>query len=153
MHGALAAALEREHREIDDAIASYLDDVAAGKTSAELLARAMAALRRHIYVEEEFVFPPLREAGLVAPIMVMVREHARLWQALDTLDRQLAEDSANVGLIGELTALLDAHNLKEERIVYPQATAVLSPDVDRELTDFLDTGTMPDGWVCEGARS
>lgn len=54
----LAAALEREHHEIDAGIAAFT----AAPGDWQPLARAIRALRRHIYLEEEFLFPLLREA-------------------------------------------------------------------------------------------
>jgi hemerythrin HHE cation binding domain-containing protein len=54
----LAAALEREHHEIDAGIAAFT----AAPGDRQPLARVIRALRRHIYREEEFLFPLLREA-------------------------------------------------------------------------------------------
>jgi hypothetical protein len=56
-------------------------------------------------------------------------------------------------LCAELTSRLDTHNAKEEAIVYPQADATLSGSTGVELTTFLESGRMPDGWVCERARA
>jgi regulator of cell morphogenesis and NO signaling len=83
----LAAALEREHHEIDAGIAAFT----AAPDSPQPLVRAIRALRRHIYLEEEFLFPLLREAeaGLTAPVFVMLREHAQIWATLDSLEREL----------------------------------------------------------------
>ena len=47
---------------------------------------------------------------------------------------------------------LQSHNEKEEPI-YPQADTVLQADARERLLAFLDSGAMPDGWVCERARS
>ncbi|MGH3292466.1 MAG: hemerythrin domain-containing protein [Trebonia sp.] len=71
----LAAALEREHHDIDQGIAAFT----ASPGDPHPLVRAARALRRHIYLEEEFLFPPLGEAepALRAPVFVMLREHAR----------------------------------------------------------------------------
>ena len=152
----LAAALEREHREIDQGIETFTTGLAAGDSQTESLRRAMDALRRHIYLEEEFLFPPLRQAGLVPPIFVMVREHGQLWKTLETLDTALGEKSPDASVpqvCAELAAQLQAHNSKEEPIIYPQADAVLTPAASAQLKAFLDAGQTPDGWVCQGARS
>src|SRR5579875_3797472 len=87
--GALAAALEREHREIDRGIEAFLADRERGQGHVEPLRRAMEALRRHIFLEEEFVFPSLQAAGLVAPIFVMLREHGEIWDTLEVIEAQL----------------------------------------------------------------
>lgn len=152
----LGAALEREHREIDEGIEEFRSGLAAGVRKTEPLTRAAGALRRHIYLEEEFLFPPLRAAGLMAPLFVMVREHGEMWRTLDTLQAKLADGSASAPVLdtcGQLVAGLESHNSKEEAIIYPQADVVLSASVTAELRAFLDSGSMPDGWVCQGAQS
>jgi DNA-binding transcriptional ArsR family regulator len=70
----LAEALKREHREIDDGIAAF----SASPADTRPLTRAIWALRCHIYLEEEFLFPLSGEAepALRAPVFVMLREHA-----------------------------------------------------------------------------
>lgn len=47
-------------------------------------------LRRYIYLEEAFVFPPIRKAGMIMPIFVMTREHGELWRTTDFLADLLA---------------------------------------------------------------
>ena len=153
--GTLSAALEREHREIDAGVDAFRVGVARGETSAEPLLKAIAALRRHIYLEEEFVFPPLRAAGMVPPIFVMLREHGELWTTMDTLEGQLAQDPAGDAATATcqmLTVQLQTHNDKEEPIIYPEVDAKLEPQAQEQLRSFLESGTMPDGWVAERAR-
>jgi iron-sulfur cluster repair protein YtfE (RIC family) len=144
----LATALEREHREIDAGIEAFLAAPADGPDESEPLQRAMAALRRHIFLEEAFLFPPLREAGLFAPIFVMLREHGEIW---DTLDALAAARAPASGLCRELLGRLERHNTKEEQIVYAQADAVLTAAAGAELMAFLAAGRLPDGWVCARA--
>ena len=145
----LQSALEREHREIDEAVDAFLD---GGR--AESLARALAALRRHIYLEEQFLFPPLRTAGFVAPIFVMLREHGELWRTMESIDRELASDTpAAAAPCKVLLAQLAKHNAKEEPILYPHADGVLGAPASAELLAFLETGNAPDGWVCAGASA
>lgn len=149
----LAAALEREHREIDSGIEAYT--ASAGGNDTSPLLRSMAGLRRHIYLEETFLFPPLRAGGLMMPIMVMLREHGELWRSMDALDELIADGAEPAALIAacrELLAQLDKHNMKEEPIIYPRADDGLSPEAAEELAAFIEAGRMPDGWVCEGAR-
>jgi iron-sulfur cluster repair protein YtfE (RIC family) len=148
----LASALEREHREIDQALESYLasPDDHAGRV--ESLIQTMTALRRHIYLEEEFLFPPLRDAGFVAPVFVMLREHGELWDTMASIDRELAEDPAEVpGRCKWLLAQLAKHNAKEEPILYPHADGVLGAPASAELVTFLERGRIPDDWVCAEA--
>lgn len=146
--GSLGAALEREHREIDAGIEAF-----ASGGGVESLTRAATALRRHIYLEEEFLFPALR-SELAVPTIVMVREHGELWQAMQRLDALLAEDPGADDVTKTCRTLLEQlarHNEKEEPIVYPQADQVLSASAVVELQDFIGSGRMPEGWVCQGA--
>ncbi len=152
----LAAALEREHREIDAGISAYLASCADGSHDTAPLLQAMDALRRHIYLEEAFLFPPLRDAGLFAPILVMLREHGEIWSIMDAVATQLGGDPASGPSEGRCLALLtqlEQHNFKEEAVIYPQADTTLSADLHAELRTFLATGQMPSGWVCEKRAS
>jgi len=148
----LTEALTHEHREIDEGIEAYLGG--AGTTP---LLDAITELRRHIYLEEELMFPPLRQAGLMMPVMVMLREHGEIWRLMDEVIALAdAGDAADPDAAGarcrDLLALLGQHNVKEEPIIYPQADAGLPADVTDRVHDLLESGTMPPGWVCEAAR-
>lgn len=150
----LSAALEREHREIDGGIEEYSARLGAGPSDPAPLLRAMAGLRRHIYLEEEFIFPPLKESGMVMPVFVMLREHGELWDAMAGLDDLLATDTDPLTIqdaCRDLLARLDAHNSKEEPIIYPQADARLSDEATARLHVFLAEGRMPEGWRAERA--
>ncbi|MRH30180.1 hemerythrin domain-containing protein [Microbacterium sp. SYP-A9085] len=143
----LADALTREHHAIDAGIEAYLAD---DSDPAPLLT-AMDALRRHIYLEERFLFPPLKPA-MMMPIFVMLREHGELWRAMDDVDAAVAADTAGVpDQCRSLLAQLSSHNTKEEPIVYPRADADLSPEIHEQLTAFLAEGAFPKGWRCEQA--
>jgi iron-sulfur cluster repair protein YtfE (RIC family) len=147
----LATALEREHHEIDAAIAAF----SAAPQDPQPLLHAIRALRRHIYLEEAFLFPLLREAeaGLMAPIFVMLREHGQIWGVLDALESAAATGAAPALLCKQLTVRLLHHNLKEEKVLYPGADDVLSPAAAELLRAFLASGELPEGWVCAKAQS
>lgn len=151
----LGAALEREHHEIDAALDEYAAGIAAGTPRSEPLIAAIGALRRHIYLEEAMLFPALRDAGFVAPVFVMLREHGLIWRAMDELEAGAggsvpAEELLDVCRV--LADQLEAHNTKEEAILYPRAEDVLTAEGNVDLHAFIATGAMPEGWVCEGAR-
>lgn len=145
----LAAGLEREHREIDDGIAAF----SASPADTRPLTCAIGALRRHIFLEEEFLFPLLGEAepALRAPVFVMLREHAQIWAVLDALEREPGAGAGHA-LCRQLTSYLLHHNLKEERMLYPRADDTLPPAVVGRLLAFLGSGELPEGWVCVKAR-
>lgn len=150
----LSGALEQEHRAIDAGIEEWVAGLEEGRADSEPLARSLAALRRHIYLEEEFVFPPLRQAGMMAPVFVMLREHGELWRAMEHVEALLQQDADARALLDEardLLARLDAHNTKEEPIVYPMADRILDEAATDDLKDLLHAGRTPEGWACEQA--
>lgn len=145
----LAQALEREHTQIDAGVAAYRED---GDRAA--LRAAAEALRRHIYLEETFLFPQVSRAGHAPEIVVMLREHAQLWQVLDQLDgsQGAGDEGADRLLCTRLVGQLLHHNLKEENDVYPLAEEVLDATGTGELRTALESATLPHGWICYGAR-
>ena len=145
--GSLAAALEREHHEIDAGLAAF----ASAPWDLPPLGRAFGALRRHIYLEEEFLFPLLREAepGLAPPVFVMLREHAQIWGTLDALERELAAGPGTAPVLRKRLAVqLLHHNLKEEKVLYPRTDEALAVATADRLRAFLAAGELPGGWVC-----
>lgn len=150
----LASALEQEHRDIDAGIEAYTAAREKGGDDVPALQRAIGALRRHIYLEEEFIFPTLKAGGLMAPVWVMLREHGEMWAVLDRIDAGL-NDGATADSIGtdctSLLELTEAHNEKEEPVIYPHVDSALDDDAQSRLWTFLDSGSTPDGWVCERA--
>lgn len=149
----LAEALEAEHHEIDEAIYAFLGGDPDGRAR---LDAAFEELRRHIYLEEVYLFPPLRDAGLMAPVFVMLREHGEMWQKLEEIEAALAVNAASdtgSALCRELLTQLDTHNSKEEPILYPQLQGILSDSAAEQYLAFLEDGERPDGWECERASA
>jgi hemerythrin-like domain-containing protein len=144
-----------KHREIDAGIVAFGRARQEGGGRVESLTGTMVALRRHIYLEERFLFPGLR-SELAVPTIVMLREHGDLWRTIDELEAKLADgavDDSVPELCRVLLGQLESHNSKEEPIFYTRADAGLTPAATTELRTFLASGRMPEGWVCQGART
>ena len=121
----VTAYLQADHERLD-AIALEVDRLAVGGSFAEARRRFgefVCGLGWHIDVEEQVLFPAFEEkTGMTrGPTTVMRAEHVeiregmrRVTAALDAGDAAAAKAS-----LGELTALLGAHNMKEERMLYP----------------------------------
>ena len=142
--------LEDEHRRIDEAVEAMVD----GTGQAPALAASLALLRHHIYVEHEILFPPMTKAGFVMPVLVMKREHAKMWPLIDSLasacQRGVAPETLR-GSCGELLRLLQSHNPKEEQILYTAADRLDAEGDHGWLTKALQAARMPDGWTCPPA--
>lgn len=150
----VAEALEREHQEVDAGIEAFAAGVAPRAERLAVLVRAVTTLRRHIYVEEEFLFPALCDVGFEGPVHVMQGEHGQVWQVLDMLEegqRGGAADEQLIRLCHRLAADLQQHNLKEEHVLYPRIDDVLAPGVSRHVLCVLESGDLPAGWTCRRA--
>jgi iron-sulfur cluster repair protein YtfE (RIC family) len=152
--GHLSAILTREHHEIDSAIAAFIEKLDGGCVQPEPLSAALEALRRHIYLEETILFPPIREAGMIMPIGVMMREHGELWRTTGALT-DLLVDRADYEQLRDIShrlqGQLEQHTSKEEPIIYPHADTDLPAQVSAEIARFVASGRTPDGWVCQQA--
>lgn len=152
--GTLGAALEREHHEIDEGVERFSSEELGAGERVESLRRAIAALRRHIFLEEAYLFPPMK-ADLAMPTMVMLREHGEIWRNLDRIEAGLDHDQSEEATreaCRQLLVQLDLHNSKEEPIFYESADETLSEAQTAVLKDLVDDGEMPEGWVCENAE-
>lgn len=150
----VAVSLTTEHREIDKAIEAFVADVEAGTISTDGIRAALDVLRRHIWLEEEILFPPIRDKGLAMPIHVMLMEHGELWGLMETLQRQ-ADDEDDDGILGacsQLLTLLDRHNMKEEPVIYGRIPQDLSDEqLDALAEGLTPESVMPTGWTCARA--
>lgn len=152
----LTALMEREHHEVDEAIADFVQGLREGDVRHDDLGRATSLLQRHIYIEEALIFPPLRAKGMLAPVLVMEREHGQIWRTLDAVNLEVGSGTAADSVPDRCQQLLhelEVHNGKEEPIIYPQADALLTDSDKDAVRDFIDSGTMPGGWVCAQAAN
>jgi len=88
------------------------------------------ALRRHLAIEEEILFPAFEQVtGMTdgGPTFVMRAEHAQMRGLLDQMGQALgAGDHDKLLDLGDTLLLLIAqHNQKEERMLYPMAERAL----------------------------
>ncbi len=120
----LAAYLGRDHAVIEAALGGALGG------DAESSRWLHATLERHLHIEEELIFPAYIEAGgREAWVRGLQNEHHYLRQYLGELDRA---DGRRTFL-----RLLDGHDEKEERVVYPDILARLGPRVDALLAKVV----------------
>lgn len=96
-------------------------------------------LFRHIEWEEDLLFPVFEmKTGMInrGPTAVMRKEHGIIKFLLE----QMHENFNIVTIsqtIGELDSILNAHNQKEERILYPEMDEIFSKDEIAKLVVAL----------------
>lgn len=131
----VTALLGIDHRRIDEILVEAKRGAASGDAegSVRRLRDFQRDLLRHMVAEEEVLFPALEtSAGGRAggPVSVMQREHAEMRRSIEDLVATLARGDTDGATrrFGDLTALLLAHNGKEERILYPMADGAAQAD-------------------------
>ncbi|UVI35055.1 hemerythrin domain-containing protein [Brevibacterium spongiae] len=146
--------LERDHHRIDGYFEKFAQSLSGdGPIDVEAFTTGAAGLRHHIYVEEVLHFPAMKAGGLMGPVFVMLREHGELWDRMDEIASKL-EAGASSGEIAApvweaLETGLEAHNDKEEKILYPAGDDLLTADLGEEILETLANPDIPEGWTCE----
>lgn len=131
--------LEDDHRRLD-ALAERMANLASKDPAAAAVAgRAFAfGLRRHIRIEEDVLFPLFESrSGMVGgPTFVMRHEHREIERGLARIENALprlsegdpaAAEEARSGL-AQAAEVLQAHNAKEERVLYPMTDKSIGPE-------------------------
>lgn len=120
----LATYLGRDHAVIE----ATLGDALSG--NAERSRWLHATLERHLHMEEELIFPAyIAAGGREAWVRGLKREHRYLRQYLGELDQPISRR--------KFLRLLDGHDEKEERVVYPDILAQLAGRADELLVRAL----------------
>jgi regulator of cell morphogenesis and NO signaling len=99
----------------------------------DLFAQFASGLKRHIGVEEDLVFPAFENASGMSqqggPTAVMRSEHREIEKILEAIASSIGDAAENVEpLRAQLHAALSDHNIKEERVLYPETDALLGPE-------------------------
>ncbi len=149
------AVLEAEHRWIDERFGQFQQGLEAGRADARPYDEAAKKLHRHIYLEEELLFPRVETRGLVGPTAVMAQEHGEICRHLTAVGDLLAsgaEPSRIRKALGTLRGLLEEHNAKEEQILYPASDQLLTEQELAELVAQVEQAEAPEGWLCRAHR-
>ena len=131
----VTAYLSWDHDRLDALLESVRDRVARGEwgEARREYGEFDRGLDRHIRLEEGILFPAfeaLTPTG-AGPTAVMREEHRAIRAALDFMRAALARGDANSfhDGVAALLTVLPAHNVKEERVLYPATDRALSgPD-------------------------
>ncbi len=122
-----------DHDQIDGFFAEFRklkrgDPALAKQKFKEFLKR----LTRHIVWEEEVLFPAFEKSApemVPGPTMVMRREHREIKKYLDLIHDKIRVKNPESDEAEEaLLSLLESHNMKEEKILYPAIDAALGEE-------------------------
>lgn len=143
--------LTDQHRRMELGIAGLVD----GSGSRAELTDGVYLLRRHIYVEEAFLFPVIeQDAGRLMALARMRYEHGDMWPHIESAIDLLAAKADLDDLLPASEAmlrLLRAHDPKEEEAIYTAADRYHAGDGHPPLADLFATNEIPAGWKCRYA--
>lgn len=123
--------MSAQHRHCDELFVALEQAIARGQW--QEARRAMDGFRtdmeRHFTLEEETLFPALRQAAPAAsaPVQVMLMEHDQMRQLMRALAHQVEQCSTreSLSLTETLLIVMQQHNRKEETILYPMADSTV----------------------------
>jgi hemerythrin superfamily protein len=132
--------IERDHREVERLFKSF--EQAERRGRADEQRRVVRALVRelsvHAALEEQHVYPALREAGAEPEVLAALEEHHAAKVTLDELDALPAGHERLAGKVKVLATAVRAHVAEEERDVLPRLARLLGPDRLRALGETLE---------------
>jgi iron-sulfur cluster repair protein YtfE (RIC family) len=146
--GTISGFFQHDHERLDALLQSFQtlkpQNVSKAK---EVFTQFKSGLERHIQWEENLLFPLWEEKTGMSdggPTFVMRHEHRRIEEQLQAIDRNVAAEHADDAQSEQaLLALLTAHNLKEERVLYPAIDQVTTAEECRNILRKIQE--LPEG--------
>lgn len=131
-----------DHDRLDGLLAAAHARVDRGEDPSEQFRAFCAGLERHMSFEEEVLFPAFdRQSGMInaGPTAVMRYEHETIVLRVSEMHDALAtHDLERFRTTGaRLDAVIAAHNIKEERVLYPAVNRVLGELERRAFASWL----------------
>ena len=136
--------LTADHRLADELFAGAQQRAARREWAecSRALAKFRAALESHMKLEEEMLFPAFEQATGMdgGPTAVMRSEHREMLQQLDALASAITTGNGDGfdELARSFLHILDAHSMKEEKILYPMCDRLVSALNADELKRTLE---------------
>lgn len=140
--------LTAQHATLELGIRGLVD----GSGSRQELDAAIRLLRRHIYVEETFLFPVIdQDRGRWMALAQMKYEHGDMWPHIETAIGLLDAHADLDALFPSAQALLEllhVHDPKEERAIYGVADRYVADAARPPLAALFAAHAIPPGWRC-----
>ena len=143
--------LQSEHRRIDEDLDRFRRGMDSGRVDPGPFEAAAETLRRHIYLEEDILFPQVEARGMTGPTEVMAQEHGEICHLLDIIHDLIQTGAGPQRIRAAFVALhrlLEEHNLKEEQVLYPSSDQMLGKDEVARVLQRLIDAKPPEGWEC-----
>ncbi len=140
--------LAGQHRVMELGIGGLVD----GSGSREELSEAVYLLRRHIYVEEAFLFPIIKQdQGRWMALAQMQSDHGDMWPHIESAIYLLQANAPLDDLFPAAQAmlkLLEVHDQREETAIYSVADRYVADANYPSLESLFAATEIPPGWRC-----
>lgn len=129
----IASFMNSDHRRLDSIFEKYQESCVKSPLEAKrYFSNFRSGLERHIIWEEEVLFPVFEQRtghDRFGPTAVMREEHRQIKVLLGTIQDNLEKNNFELKEYDtELKSILNAHNDKEEQILYPWIDNVVSEE-------------------------
>lgn len=142
---------EQDHQRVDGVLNGFRRSLEERQPDKGYLGQLVEGLHRHIYWEEDLLFPlvkPLADSEIVDEFCT---DHALIWKNLGELEAGLAQGTS-AGLLeltlNEMVEVLEAHNIDEERTIYAQADQLCDGLAADEFLSKVQGADAPVDWHC-----
>ncbi len=138
------------HRRIDQALRDLCASEAAFPVMKERMADVTSDLKRHLYVDEEFLFPLLEPGPMASRVAAAIAAHGELCEAMRKLEASRTEANLKEEA-SRLLGMLHDHEFQEEFVLYQALDELVDrpdfPDLER-----LAREALPANWRCRAER-
>jgi iron-sulfur cluster repair protein YtfE (RIC family) len=110
--------LEQDHREVEELFSKA--ESTSGAARQQVVTKIASALTLHTEVEERFVYPAMRDAGLGDLVSEAEQEHAEVKELVAQLETMDATTDDIDTLLAELKADVQHHVQEEETEAFPE---------------------------------
>lgn len=115
--------LEADHREVEDLFAKA--ESTSGAAKQQVVMKIAAELTLHAEVEEQIVYPAMREAGLESLVDEAEEEHSMVKELVAQLEAMDATIEGVDSVLAELKANVEHHVQEEESEGFPRFRAAV----------------------------
>jgi len=128
-----------DHRRCDGLFSAAEEQAANGDwaAAADAFSRFQEATEHHFSMEEEVLFPEFeaRTGQTMGPTQMMRMEHIQMRQLLADMQQavQQQDEERYLGLSETLMMIMQQHNMKEERMLYPMTDQAFGAEADAVL--------------------
>ena len=135
----ISETMTADHRRCDEIFSAAEASVSAGAwvEAVERFRAFRRATERHFEMEETVLFPRFEGATgqSMGPTQVMRMEHIQMRRLLDEMEEAVSSRNGDdyLGFSDTLMLLMQQHNMKEERMLYPMTDQALAGELDEVL--------------------